>query len=298
MVLAPIALALLLDPTPSFVALLAILAGLLVTLGIALWLAQPGAEREDANLVMARPGARPATWIVAHLDTKAQGQSMAGRLVALWVALLAVLAALGAATWHRDGELPDGAALGVAVGLLLAGRLLVRGRLQGRTAGACDNGSGLVALLVAAGKVRGDGVGFVVTGAEEFGLVGATALAKGLPERFRGAQVVNLDTLDDAGTVYVVYHDTQSLALAARLRAELAGVAPVVRPRKLPLGILVDSLPLAPVAGAAVTVARLDWATLRRVHTPADAPGSLSYGTAVAVGEVLAAQFDHAPAGG
>lgn len=50
--------------------------------GIGSGVSVPGAERrEDANLIARPPGAAPvARWIVAHLDTKAQGHSMAGRL--------------------------------------------------------------------------------------------------------------------------------------------------------------------------------------------------------------------------
>lgn len=298
MVLAPVTLAALLQP-PSLLSLLVTLSGLLLVLGTVLFLSlRGGAERADANLVAVRPGSRPATWLVAHLDTKAQGHSMAGRLVALWVMLGAVLLALGAAGWHAVRGLPEGLAAAVAIGLVLAGRLLVQGRLQGRTAGACDNASGLVALLTAASQVRGGSVGFVVTGAEEFGLAGARALALQRPELLRDTEVVNLDSLDDAGTLFVVHHTEASLSLAAGLREAIGGVAPRVRLRRLPQGILVDSLPLERVAAAAVTLARLNWATLRRIHTPADAPGSLGYGTAMATGEALAARFDQPRTGG
>lgn len=299
MVLAPVALAALLQPAGSLLALLVILSGLLLVLGTVLFLSlRGGAERADANLVAVRPGSRPATWLVAHLDTKAQGHSMAGRLVALWVMLGAVLLALGAAGWHAVMRLPEALAAAAALGLVMAGRLLVQGRLQGRTAGACDNASGLVALLTAASCAQSGSVGFVVTSAEEFGLAGARALALQRPELFRDAEVVNLDSLDDAGTLFVVHHTQASLSLAAGLRDAMGGVAPRVRLRRLPAGILVDSLPFARVAAGAVTLARLNWATLRRIHTPADAPGSLGYETAIATGEALARRFDQSRAGG
>ena len=50
------------------------------------------ATREDANLIATRGGVPVRRWIVAHLDTKAQTQSMAGRLVAVWVIGMAVAA--------------------------------------------------------------------------------------------------------------------------------------------------------------------------------------------------------------
>ena len=298
MILAPLFLSTLLGQPPSLVPLLALLTGLLVTVSAAALFSLGGThDREDANLIAWRTGVRPTTWIVAHLDTKSQGHSMAGRLVALWTAIAAAAAAVGVASWHMTHPTRDGVALASAIAVLLAGRLLLRGRLQGKTAGACDNGSGLVALLMAADRASGGGLGFIVTSAEEFGMLGAAALARDRPELLRGAQVINLDTLDDRGTLHVVHHEASSVPFAGQVGALVAGVAPVVRQRKLPLGILVDSLPLGRVARVAITLGRLDWSTLRRVHTPADAPGSLSYATAVAVGEALGARFDPASPG-
>ena len=44
------------------------------------WLPLGGGAREDANLIATRGGVPVRRWIVAHLDTKAQRHSMAGRL--------------------------------------------------------------------------------------------------------------------------------------------------------------------------------------------------------------------------
>ena len=41
-----------------------------------------------------------------------------------------------------------------------------------------------------------------------------------------------------------------------------------------------DSAPLARGGGVAVTLGRLTWATLRRIHTPADNPDGFSFETA------------------
>jgi hypothetical protein len=61
-----------------------------------------------------------------------------------------------------------------------------------------------------------------------------------------------------------------------------------VRARRLPLGILVDSLPLARAGARAVTVGRLTWNTLRVIHTSADVPETLSLEVAEQVGRALA----------
>src|SRR5215210_6749024 len=62
-----------------------------VAAGVGLGRIPLGAEpRDDANLVATRGEGPIRRWIVAHLDTKAQGHSMAGRLVAVWAVAVAV----------------------------------------------------------------------------------------------------------------------------------------------------------------------------------------------------------------
>ena len=74
---------------PGWAALPILLGGLLLLLvaavGIGLGWLPLGESREDENLIATRGGLPIRRWIVAHLDTKAQVQSMAGRLVAVWV---------------------------------------------------------------------------------------------------------------------------------------------------------------------------------------------------------------------
>lgn len=248
-----------------------------------------GGVREDANLVAVRPGGVVRRWIVAHVDTKAQGQSTAGRMVAIWVVVAASLAFTGLAGWRAAGPVPP-VAVGIAAALaVVAGALAGRGRLRGRSPGARDNATGLVAALTAAAATRDPAVGFILTGAEEFGLVGARALAAARPELVRGCEVVNLDTLDDVGPLFVVHHDARGAALAAGIAPGLGGLGYELRRRRLPIGILVDSLPLARAGARAVTLGRLTWATLRRIHTSRDTDDGLAFETARRVGEALAA---------
>lgn len=290
--LAVLLVPLLLVPSlPAWLALAVWLTGLgsltIVARGIGLgWHRGAGEQREDANLVARRSGDTPRRWLVAHVDTKAQGHSMAGRLVAVWVVLAAVLAMTGLAA-ARLAALPRPAFVAGAAGLVLAAGILAgRGRLRGATRGARDNGSGLVAVLAAAARA-GPGTGVILTGAEEFGLVGARILAEGAPELVRGTDVINVDTVDDRGTLAVVAHDAAGAALAAELLPRLSRLAPRVRLRRLPLGIFVDSAPLARAGARAVTIGRLDWGTLRVIHTARDTREGLSFGTAEGVGERL-----------
>jgi len=260
----------------------------------------PGADRrEDANLIATRGDTPIRRWIVAHVDTKAQGHSMAGRLVAIWLLLAscAGLTLLALARAVLGVPLPTPLVAAVAGGALASGALAGRGRLRGRSAGARDNGTGVLAALTAASTIRDPGVGFLFTGAEEFGLVGARALAKaGIP--LAGVEVVNLDTLDERGALYLVHHDGRGAGLARSIRAELADLAPRVVSRRLPLGILTDSLPLAGAGAMAVTVSRLDWGTLKLMHTPRDVADGLDFATAEAVGRRLAGVMGQLGTGG
>jgi len=101
--------------------------------------------------------------------------------------------------------------------------------------------------------------------------------------------VVNLDTIDQEGRLYLVSHDARGRRLAVAEAGKLISVGPPLRVRRLPLGILVDSLPFARAGVPAVTIGRLTWDTLRRIHTPGDTREGLSLATAKRVGQALVA---------
>jgi hypothetical protein len=126
----------------------------------------------------------------------------------------------------------------------------------------------------------------LITGAEEFGLVGARVFARAWkPET--GTEFVNVDTVDQEGRVYLVSHNSPGQALAGVLEPALQGTGLPIRQRRLPLGIFVDSAPLSRIAPA-VTIGRLTWRTLRCIHTSADTSAGLSFRTAVQVGRAIA----------
>jgi|SRR5687767_3665823 len=263
---------------------------LLVVRGVGLgWGARGSALREDANLIATRPGGGPPRlWIVAHTDTKAQGHSMAGRLVAVWIMIVAVVALTGSAVARLRGPVSATLVAGAAGVALAAGVLAMRGRLRGQSPGARDNGSGVVAALAAARRITDPAVGILLTGAEEFGLVGARIVATTRADLIAGTEVVNIDTVDQSGVLAIVSHDARGHRLAERLAPGLHSESWTVRKRRLPLGIFVDSYPLARAGASAVTVARLDWSTLRVIHTPRDTMDGLSLETARAVGAAVA----------
>ena len=280
--------------TPPWAAALLLAGGVAalaaVAVGIGLgWLPLGGEPREDANLVATRGEGPVPRWIVAHLDTKAQVQSMAGRLVAVWVIGLALAALLGLALARLGGPVPLGAAGSGAALAVLAGALAGRGRLRGTTTGARDNGTGVAAALAAAEGLRGVTAGIVITGAEEFGLVGARVFVREGAGRLEDAVVVNLDTIDQEGELALVCHDARGAGLARAEAPRLTAAGLAARIRRLPLGILTDSLPFARAGVPAITIGRLTWRTLRTIHSPRDTADGLSLEAAERVGRALGA---------
>jgi hypothetical protein len=277
---------------PSWGALAVWVAGLLaliiVVTGVGLgWVPLGEAPREDANVIATRGNGRPSRWIVAHLDSKAQGHSMAGRLVAVWTAGLAVAVLTGLTLLRLNGTVsPVWLGMGAALALA-AGFLAGRGRLRGQSRGARDNGTGIVAALTAAEATSDPRIGVLITGAEEFGLVGARVFAR-LSSDLGEAEFVNLDTLDEEGKLYIVSHDSRGDRLARELELPLRALGLPTRRRRLPLGIFVDSAPLARSQARSITVGRLTWNTLRLIHTTADTPDELSFDTAERIGRILA----------
>jgi hypothetical protein len=253
------------------------------------WLSLGGAPREAANLVAVRSEGPVRRWLVAHLDTKAQAQSMAGRLVAVWVIALALVSLTSVCIVRLTGVLPIPVLVLAASLALVAGALAGRGRLRGASRGARDNGSGVAAVLTAAEHSSDAATGVLITGAEEFGLVGSRIFAQLEKERLRGSVVINLDTIDQEGDLYLVCHDRRGQTFTQELSGRLEGLGLSLRRRRLPLGILVDSMPLARAGVPAITIGRLTWDTLRRIHTSGDTPEDLSLETAIRVGRALAA---------
>jgi hypothetical protein len=259
----------------------------LVAAGIALgWVPLGKGVREDANLIATRGDVSPRRWIVAHLDTKSQIHSMAGRLVAVWLCGLAIATLSLLAGLRLRGPLPPvWTGLGPALALL-AGFLTRRGRLKGRSLGARDNGTGVVAALAAAEASPDSRLGILITGAEEFGLVGARVFARFFAGS-KEAEFVNVDTVDQDGNLYLVSHDSRGERLAHQVEPWLSNLNLPIRRRSLPLGIFVDSAPLARERLSAITIGRLTWNTLRLIHTPADTSEGLSFDTAEAVGKAI-----------
>lgn len=203
-----------------------------------------------ANLIARRQSGGPTVWLVAHYDSKGQPISMAERLLGFGALLLGLLVVFLAPV--------------AGVALLVAGTAVaLLNRVNDDSPGALDNATALVAIFMAIDQLPAQAsVGIVFSDAEEYGLVGARALARERADLFAEAAVINLDSLDDGGrpTAFLHRAGRTGSAVAAALKA---------RPwRWLP--VIVDGIALARVSRECVTILKGNWRTMRVVHRPSD----------------------------
>ena len=215
-----------------------------------------------------RPSAHPPVWLVAHYDSKGQPISMAMRLIGFGMLVVGVLALL--------------IALIPALVMLAAALLIVsQNRVTDNSPGALDNATGLVTIFMTLDQLpREANVGVMLPDAEEYGLVGARALAADHVARFTDAAVVNLDSLDDAGRVTAFLHRAGGVG---------AGVAEALHARRWRwLPVIVDGIALAPATRECVTIMKGNWSTMRIVHRLSDTTGRVRLDGAALVAAGLA----------
>jgi len=227
-----------------------------------------GPLREGVNLVGER--GVPGIWLVAHLDTKGQPVPLLARALGVLLVAVGWLVTLGGWIVHAfDGT---GAIEILVVGLLVAavgGLPLAASVVLDRGTGALDNASGIACIFEAIDQLDPDfSIGVVVTTAEELALAGARAWAAGQPPGI----ALNCDGVDDEGELMIM-HDSKSPADV--IDVILATAARPPRVRRMPLGLLTDSVALTDAGWRAVTLSRGSLASLRRVHTPQDSLGAL-----------------------
>jgi len=190
------------------------------------------------------------TWLVAHYDSKGQPISMAVRLLGFLGLAFGVVGLLLAPA-------PAAALLVISLAVVF------QNRVNDNSAGAVDNATALVTIFMTIDQLSSSSsVGVIFPDGEEFGLVGARALAADRADLFADASVINLDGIDDIGRPVAFLHRVgrTSVAIADALRAR--------RWRWLP--VIVDGIALARVARECVTILKGDWRTMRVVHRPAD----------------------------
>ncbi len=197
-----------------------------------------------------RPSAHQPVWLVAHYDSKGQPISMAIRLMGFAALLLGLITLFFA-------KLPAIVLLAVAV------VIVSQNRVNDNSAGAVDNASALVAVFMALDQLRSAAaIGVIFPDAEEFGLVGARALATDRAELFDGAAVINLDGLDDVG------RPTAFLHRPGRIGRAVAEALEARRWRWLP--VVVDGIALARVCGECISIMKGNARTMRIIHRPED----------------------------
>jgi hypothetical protein len=236
------------------------------------------------NLVARRGAEEPHVWLVAHLDSKSQPIPSALRVTGIVLLALGVLVAIAASMVTLGGgparTLWWLAAMAATLGAIPA-MLSVVGN---NSDGAVDNASGVAAVLAAASMLPGDvAVGVLLPSAEELGLAGARAWA-----RARGTQrgiALNCDGVDDEGELTIMYSGAKPESLVAVLE-RASRTTP--RVRRMPLGLLLDSVAFSDAGWASVTVSRGSLATLRRVHTRRDSLAALRGAGIPEVATVLA----------
>ncbi|HEY2066087.1 MAG TPA: M28 family peptidase [Gemmatimonadaceae bacterium] len=230
----------------------------------------PIGRASSENLVATRGvQGRPRVWLVAHLDSKSQPVPSIARVIGVVLLIVALVLAAGASVMQLAGG--PGRTLWWAALLftVLGAPAVIASVVGARSNGAVDNASGVAAVLSAAASLRPDiRVGVLLPSAEELGLAGARAWARGAP----AGLALNCDGVDDEGEVTIMHRGRPPEELVRALQG--AAMAPL-RVRRMPIGLLTDSVALADRGWHAVTVSRGSPATLRRVHTSADSLTSL-----------------------
>jgi hypothetical protein len=262
--------------SPAFFSALVCLSGLAI-LGMWSWhmlgdgvLSLPSRRASATNLVATRGGSTPRVWLVAHLDSKSQPipslLRVAGVVMlatALALVLAAVLLTLAGAELRTLWW--------IGAGLATVGAIPVVASLVGNDSnGALDNASGVATVLEAV-QMHDSPAGVLLPSAEELGLAGARAWARQRSGE-RGI-AINCDGVDDTGALTIMYSGKPSIEIIDAIRAATDEPAHV---RRMPLGVLLDSVALTDGGWRSVTVSRGSLASLRRVHTREDSLERLS----------------------
>lgn len=264
-------------------ALLVLALGGAAVLLAAWWLARFGVldlpwQRERAvNLVAVRgtqpapqrPGGRaaPDLWLVAHLDSKSQPLPIAIRALGVMASLAAWMIALVVSVLQIVGMPVSGWWPAITVVGVLAGIPVAASVVGSRSPGALDNASGVATVLLAAAELPVDrSIGVLLTSAEELGLAGARAWARGRSS----ATAINVDGVDDLGVIRVTHPSSRPVEILRSVSIAACELDVKISCGRLPPGLLVDGVALADRGWQVVTLSKGEWRTVARIHTPGD----------------------------
>jgi hypothetical protein len=232
-------------------------------------LALPLVRVEGVNVVATRRDAAPRAWLVAHLDSKSQPVPSLLRVAGVMMLASALVLASVAAILQLASVPARMVWLLAALDALIGVVPVMASVVGARSPGALDNASGVAAVLAAAEELaEGAAVGILLPSAEELGLAGARAWARA----HRPGFALNCDGVDDEGELTIMHGSNPPTDVIDAVQRAAAGGA---RVRRMPLGLLTDSVAFADCGWSAVTLSRGSLASLRRVHTPADSLATL-----------------------
>jgi len=216
---------------------------------------------DGINLIAQRPSGRPAVrppvWLVAHYDSKGQPISMFTRLLCVVTVLVALL------TLWVSAILTDSSRWAFLFFVVVLAASWVLNRVNDNSPGAVDNATALVAVFMTLDQLSSTAaIGVVFPDAEEYGLVGARALAAEHGHLFAEATLINLDGLDDVGRPTAFLH---------RAGPTVKAVAEALKARQWRwLPVFVDGIVLQRVSRECVSILKGNWRTMRVVHRPED----------------------------
>jgi len=248
------------------------------------WIEQFPFQRVRSINLEARRG-NPGVWLVAHIDSKSQTVPMLIRIVssvalAIITALALLVLLLSLAGMSRVASAWPALQVTAVVAALPSVLCFVRNDSHG----ALDNASGVAATLIASGTILAPrNLGVLITSGEELGLAGARAWAAGATPEM---QVINCDTVDDAGRWRCMYTGSRPRRIAAAAETIAGGLGLKLTIGRLIPGILADSMAFADRGIESVTLSRGTLSTLARIHTRRDNSTALA-GRGVAEGAVV-----------
>ena len=250
----------------------------------------------------------PALLFVAHYDSKSQVLPIAVRAVAYGIAIIGLTALtivmvikVLTVAWQPPVPIVWGIA-GITTVCLL---LLQINFTQNRSPGGFDNASGVgVMLEVARVLVALDeekSITFLATGAEEYGMCGALRYVQKHADKHdrENTYVINLDGLGVGNGVNVITRygmppiQTANV-LADRFQASGESLSIQVSERYLPIGVGLDSIPIASRGFETVTLTAGDVGRVAlKVHSRQDRCDLLNTESLQQVGELIVAVSLH-----
>ncbi len=248
-----------------------------------------------------RDGNTPTLLFVAHYDSKSQTLPIAVRAASYGIAIIGLVALtvaaaikVGTGVWFPDYIVWSVA--GITVFCLL---LLQANSTQNRSPGAFDNASGVGVMLEVARVVMAldakKPITFLATGAEEYGMCGALRYIQAHADEYdqENTYIINLDGLGVGNGVNMVtrygippVHTTRTLADLFRASGESLGVR--VSERYLPIGVGLDSIPVASRGFETVTLTAGDVGRVAlKIHSKRDQIGLLNAESLQQVGDLI-----------